>query len=63
MKKAGGVRANEENLAFVADALGGKGSARGVIHAYFLNGFYKEHCTTYKKRPFYWLLDSGKKNG
>lgn len=53
----------EENLRFIADALGGKGTPREVIRSYFLNGFYKDHCKTYKKRPIYWLFDSGKKNG
>jgi hypothetical protein len=53
----------EENLKFIADALGGKGSPREVIRSYFLNNFYKDHCRTYKKRPIYWLFDSGKKNG
>jgi len=53
----------EENLKFVADALGGNGTPREVIRAYFLNDFYKDHCKIYKKRPIYWLFDSGKKNG
>lgn len=53
----------EENLKFIADALGGKGSPREVIRSYFLNNFYKDHCKAYKKRPIYWLFDSGKKNG
>ena len=53
----------EENLSFIADALGGKGTSREVIRKYFLNDFYKDHCKTYKKRPIYWLFDSGKKNG
>jgi len=53
----------EENLKFVADALGGKGTARDVIRSYFLNDFYADHCKTYQKRPIYWLFDSGKKNG
>lgn len=53
----------EENLKFIADALGGKGSPREVIRNYFLNDFYADHCKTYKKRPIYWLFDSGKKNG
>ncbi len=53
----------EENLKFIADALGGKGSPREVIRSYFLNNFYKDHCKTYKKRPIYWIFDSGKKNG
>ena len=53
----------EENLKFIADALGGKGTPREVIRSYFLNDFYADHCKTYQKRPIYWLFDSGKKNG
>ena len=53
----------EENLKFIADALGGKGQPREVIRNYFLNDFYADHCKIYQKRPIYWLFDSGKKNG
>lgn len=58
----------EENLKFIADALGGKGTPREVLRNYFLNDFFKDHCNTYQvtgsgKRPIYWLFDSGKKNG
>ena len=53
----------EENLKFIADGLGGKGQPKDVIRKYFLNGFYKDHCKMYKKRPIYWMFDSGKKNG
>ena len=53
----------EENLQFIADALGGRGSSREVIRSYFLTGFYADHVKTYQKRPIYWLFDSGKKNG
>lgn len=53
----------EENLKFISDALGGKGSPREVIRNYFLNDFYKDHLKIYQKRPIYWLFDSGKKNG
>ena len=53
----------EENLKFIADALGGKGTSREVIRNYFLNGFYADHLKIYQKRPIYWLFDSGKKNG
>ena len=53
----------EENLKFISDALGGKGSPREVIRNYFLNDFYKDHLKVYQKRPIYWLFDSGKKNG
>ena len=53
----------EENLKFIADALGGRGTPREVIRSYFLNDFYADHCKTYQKRPIYWMFDSGKKNG
>ncbi len=53
----------EQNLAFIAEALGGKGTSREVVRTYFLKDFFKDHCQTYKKRPIYWLFDSGKKNG
>ena len=54
----------EENLKFIASALGGKGnSSREVIRSYFLKDFIKDHIKTYKKRPIYWMFDSGWQNG
>ena len=54
----------EENLDFIAKALGNKGdSSRAIIRNYFLKDFFKDHCKTYQKRPIYWLFDSGKQNG
>ena len=53
----------QENLRFIADALGGSGQPKDVIRNYFLNGFYADHLKVYQKRPIYWLFDSGKKNG
>lgn len=59
----------EENLQYIADVLNNKGkSARDSIRKYFINDFYKEHCTMYSitgsgKRPIYWMFDSGKENG
>ena len=53
----------EENLGFIASALGGKGTPRQVIRNYFIKDFYKDHCNIYQKRPIYWLFDSGKNNG
>ena len=58
-----GADTRDENLQFIADALGGKGQPKAVIRKYFLNDFYKDHCKMYQKRPIYWLFDSGKKNG
>lgn len=52
----------EENLDFVADAIGRKKNetAREALRRYFLNDFYKDHVQVYKKRPIYWLFTSGK---
>lgn len=63
VRTAYGEETLEQNLAFIAEALGGKGTSREVIRTYFLKDLYKDHCQTYKKRPIYWLFDSGKKNG
>ena len=53
----------DENLKFIAYALGGKGQPKDIIRNYFMNGFYADHCKVYQKRPIYWMFDSGKKNG
>ncbi len=53
----------DENLKFIADALGGNGTSREAIRNYFINDFYADHVKIYQKRPIYWLFDSGKKNG
>ena len=63
VKTVYGEETLDENLKFIADALGGKGQPKDVIRNYFLNDFYKDHCKIYQKRPIYWLFDSGKKNG
>lgn len=64
VKKVFGADSLEDNLAFIAKALGVKGtSPRAVIRNYFLNGFYADHVKIYQKRPIYWLYDSGKQNG
>lgn len=63
LEAAYGKQTLEDNLRFVAEALGGSGAPREVIRAYFLNEFFADHCKTYQKRPIYWLFDSGKKNG
>lgn len=63
LKTVYGAATLEQNLKFIADALGGKGMPREVIRNYFLTDFYADHCKIYKKRPIYWLFDSGKKNG
>lgn len=64
LKKVYGEDSLEQNLDFIAKALGNKGTtSREVIRNYFLNDFIKDHIKTYQKRPIYWLFDSGKQNG
>lgn len=64
LSAAFGAERLEENLAFIAKALGNAGvTPRKTIREYFLKDFYKDHCKTYKKRPIYWLFDSGNENG
>ncbi|MBB6698545.1 BREX-1 system adenine-specific DNA-methyltransferase PglX [Clostridium algidicarnis] len=55
----------EENLDFIADSIDRKPSetARQAIRRYFIKDFYKDHLKVYKKRPIYWMLDSGKNDG
>lgn len=69
LKKVYGEDTLEQNLDFIAQALGNKGnSSREIIRNYFVSDFFKDHCKTYSvtgsgKRPIYWLFDSGKQNG
>lgn len=51
-----------ENLKFIAETLGKKAGEtdKETIRRYFLNDFYKDHVQTYKKRPIYWMISSGK---
>ena len=64
VKKSLSENTLEENLDFIAKALKNKGNtSREVIRNYFLTDFYNDHLKTYKKRPIYWLFDSGKENG
>lgn len=64
LKAAYGENTLENNLDFIAKALGGKGGvSRDIIRQYFVNDFMKDHIKTYQKRPIYWLYESGKQNG
>lgn len=64
LKKVYGADTLEENLDFIAKALGNKGAtSREVIRNYFLKDFFADHCKIFQKRPIYWLFDSGKQNG
>ncbi|MDP2405088.1 MAG: BREX-1 system adenine-specific DNA-methyltransferase PglX [Hydrogenophaga sp.] len=52
----------EENMAWLAESLGVKGSETPdeTIRRYLADKFFKDHLQTYKKRPIYWLFSSGK---
>lgn len=51
-----------ENLDFIANALDRKSTegAEETINRYLNDSFYNDHLKTYKKRPIYWMLSSGK---
>jgi len=64
VKKVYGAETLEENLDFIAKALGNKGNtSREIIRNYFIKDFYKDHVKIYQKRPIYWLYNSGKQDG
>jgi type II restriction/modification system DNA methylase subunit YeeA len=65
VKVSFGEETLEENLDYIAETLGGKANetSRQAIRRYFLKDFYKDHVRTYKKRPIYWLFDSGRQDG
>ncbi|HEX3044888.1 MAG TPA: SAM-dependent methyltransferase, partial [Bacillota bacterium] len=64
VKVAFGAETLEENLDFIAKALGNKGNtSREVIRQYLIKDFYKDHVKIYQKKPIYWLFDSGKEDG
>ena len=60
-----GEKTLNENLDFIAETLGKKGTetSEDTIRRYFVNDFFNDHVKTYQKRPIYWLFDSSKKNG
>jgi type II restriction/modification system DNA methylase subunit YeeA len=65
LKIAFGEDTLEENIDFIAEALGRNTSetSRQAIRRYFLKDFYKDHVQTYQKRPIYLLFDSGRADG
>lgn len=62
VEKVWGNDTLEENLRFIASALGGKttDTPAETIRDYLVNGFYKDHLQRYQKRPIYWMFSSGK---
>ncbi|MEB0112773.1 BREX-1 system adenine-specific DNA-methyltransferase PglX [Variovorax sp. RTB1] len=57
-----GAATLEENMTWVAESLGAKGSDAPdhTIRRYLTDKFFKDHLQAYKKRPIYWLFSSGK---
>ncbi|MEI6857171.1 BREX-1 system adenine-specific DNA-methyltransferase PglX [Psychrilyobacter sp.] len=60
-----GSENSNENLEFIGTHLDMKKgeSPREAIRRYFIKDFYKDHLQRYKKRPIYWMVNSGKKEG
>ncbi len=54
-----------DNLRWLADRVDRRPEDAPVtrIRRYLLQGFFKDHCAVYKKRPLYWLFDAGPKQG
>lgn len=57
-----GVETLEENLQFLAKGLGSDAAPRAALRRYFAMEFYADHCRTYRKRPIYWMADSGRQH-
>ena len=64
LKVVFGEETFDQNIEFIANALGNSGKTPlEIIRNYFIKDFFKDHCKIYQKRPIYWLFDSGKQNG
>lgn len=65
LKVSFGVDTLEKNLNYIAESLGQRATEtpRQAIRRYFLRDFYRDHVRIYKKRPIYWLFNSGRENG
>ncbi|MGI6559773.1 MAG: BREX-1 system adenine-specific DNA-methyltransferase PglX [Saccharofermentanales bacterium] len=69
LTKVYGEETLEQNLEFIAEALGNRGvTNRDKIRNYFLQHFFKDHSRNYMvrgsgRRPIYWLFDSGRQHG
>ncbi len=53
----------EENLRYIAVLLDGGTDARAAIRRYFRSEFYTDHCRSYRRRPIFWMADSGRHQG
>ena len=62
VRRVYGEETLEENLRFLAQALGGTAEPSAVLRHYLSSSFYADHCKSYKKRPIYWLFRSGSRH-
>lgn len=55
----------QENMQWLAESLGMKQNETAMerLRRYFFDDFYQDHFAVYKKRPIYWMVDSGKQKG
>ena len=55
----------EENMQWLAHRVDQRTQDDAVtrLRRYFLQEFFKDHCKIYRKRPIYWLFDSGPQKG
>ena len=63
VRAAFGSRYLDENIRFIGKNIRGRGDAYRRIRNYFSGEFYRDHCKIYQKKPIYWQINSGKKNG
>lgn len=55
-----------ENMVWLAESIGelrANETPAQRIRRYLMDEFYKDHLKTYRKRPIYWLFESGGKKG
>lgn len=62
IKKIYGVTYYKENIDFVAENLGRRNNEgpEETINRYLNDEFFADHIKLYKKRPIYWMFNSGK---
>jgi SAM-dependent methyltransferase len=61
-----GAETVADNLAWLAESIGSlraNETPAQRIRRYLADEFYKDHLKTYRKRPIYWLFESGGKKG
>lgn len=62
IEKVYGSDTLDANLEFITEVLGGSGDAQTFLYNYLKRCFFADHSKTYKNRPIYWQITSGRKN-